>query len=51
MSKIDKIERGDTFWARLDPTIGAEIQKTCPVIVISINLLNAVRRTITNTRT
>jgi mRNA interferase MazF len=47
MSKIkSEIERGDVFWARLDPTVGYEIQKTRPVVVLSINPLNKVRKTI-----
>jgi mRNA interferase MazF len=41
-----EIARGDVFWARLDPTIGSEIQKTRPVIVLSINPLNKARRTV-----
>jgi mRNA interferase MazF len=34
------IERGDLFWANLDPTIGVEIQKIRPVIVVSNNAIN-----------
>lgn len=34
------IERGDLFWANLDPTIGVEIQKRRPVIVVSNNAIN-----------
>jgi len=38
------ISRGDVFWARLDPTVGSEIQKTRPVAVLSINPLNRARK-------
>ncbi|MEZ4731736.1 MAG: type II toxin-antitoxin system PemK/MazF family toxin [Caldilineaceae bacterium] len=34
------IERGDLFWANLDPTIGVEIQKRRPVIVVPNNAIN-----------
>lgn len=37
------ISRGEVFWARLDPTVGSEIQKTRPVAVLSINPLNRAR--------
>jgi mRNA-degrading endonuclease toxin of MazEF toxin-antitoxin module len=32
--------RGDVFWVNLDPTIGAEIKKTRPALVISPDDLN-----------
>ena len=40
------ISRGEVFWARLDPTVGSEIQKTRPVLVLSINPLNRARKTV-----
>ncbi|MEY3610878.1 MAG: hypothetical protein RJB14_600 [Pseudomonadota bacterium] len=47
MPKVKKeIERGDVFWARLDPTVGSELQKTRPVVVLSINPLNKARKTV-----
>ncbi len=46
MSKIKEIERGGVFWARLDPTVGSELQKTRPVVVLSINPLNKARKTV-----
>lgn len=47
MPKIkQEIARGDVFWARLDPTIGSELQKTRPVVVLSINPLNKARKTV-----
>ena len=35
-----KIRRGSIFWANLDPTIGVEIKKQRPVIVVSNNVIN-----------
>lgn len=29
------IRRGEVYWVRLDPTIGSEIKKTRPVLIIS----------------
>jgi mRNA interferase MazF len=46
MPKIKEIARGDVFWARLDPAIGSELQKTRPVVVLSINPLNKARKTV-----
>lgn len=34
------VRRGDVFWANLDPTIGVEIKKTRPVIVMSNDVIN-----------
>ncbi len=34
------VRRGDIFWANLDPTIGVEIRKTRPVVVLSHNVIN-----------
>jgi mRNA interferase MazF len=38
MSQV--VQRGDVFWANLDPTIGVEIKKTRPVVVVSNNVIN-----------
>jgi mRNA interferase MazF len=47
MSKVKPdVARGDVYWARLDPTVGSEIQKTRPVVVLSINPLNKARKTV-----
>ncbi|MDH5669890.1 MAG: type II toxin-antitoxin system PemK/MazF family toxin [Nitrospira sp.] len=32
--------RGDVYWVALDPTIGAEIKKTRPAVVVSNNSCN-----------
>ena len=31
-------KRGDIFWVAMDPTIGAEIQKTRPAVIVSLVL-------------
>ncbi len=38
--------RGEVWWVNLDPTVGSEIKKTRPCVVIGTNVLNARRRTI-----
>ncbi|MCB1659464.1 MAG: type II toxin-antitoxin system PemK/MazF family toxin [Pseudomonadales bacterium] len=43
---MSEIKRGEVYWAQLDPTIGAEIQKTRPVVVMSNTSINKARRTI-----
>lgn len=39
-------ERGEIYWVNLDPTVGSEIRKTRPCVVISLTPLNERRRTI-----
>jgi mRNA interferase MazF len=39
-------ERGDIWWVALDPTLGSEIRKTRPCVVISVRVLNEWRRTV-----
>ena len=38
--------RGELWWVQLDPTVGAEIKKTRPCLVISGNVVNRLRRTV-----
>ena len=38
--------RGEVWWVRLDPTLGSEIAKTRPCVVVTDDLLNARRRTV-----
>ena len=38
--------RGEIWWARLDSTVGSEINKTRPCVVISNSVLNEHRRTV-----
>ena len=40
-----KIERGEIWWVNLDPTVGAEIKKRRPCVVLSANEINRVRAT------
>jgi len=35
------IARGDVYWVNLDPTLGSEIQKTRPALVVSPSDMNA----------
>lgn len=35
------IRRGDVFWVNLDPTLGSEIKKTRPALVVSPDDMNA----------
>lgn len=39
-------QRGDIWWVRLDPTLGAEIPKTRPCLVLTTNIVNRYRRTV-----
>lgn len=38
--------RGEFWWVRLDPTLGSEIKKTRPCLVLGTNVLNERRRTV-----
>ena len=38
--------RGEIWWVRLDPTLGSEIHKTRPCVVLTSNILNERRRTV-----
>jgi mRNA interferase MazF len=37
---VSRMKRGDIFFAQLDPTEGAEIQKTRPVLIVSNDVAN-----------
>jgi mRNA interferase MazF len=39
-------EFGEIWWVALDPTLGSEIRKTRPCVVISVRVLNERRRTV-----
>ena len=39
--KSPPILRGEVYWVNLDPTVGTEIQKTRPALVISPDDMNA----------
>jgi mRNA interferase MazF len=36
-----RVLRGEVYWVNLDPTVGAEIQKTRPCLVVSPDDMNA----------
>ena len=38
--------RGEVWWVRLDPTLGSEISKTRPCLVISSTVINQRRKTV-----
>ena len=38
---IRSVSRGEVYWVNLDPTIGSEIQKTRPALVVSPDDMNA----------
>lgn len=46
MVSLPTVRRGEVWLAALDPTIGSEIQKTRPCLVISPDELNAHLRTV-----
>ena len=39
-------KRGDIYWVKLDPTIGSEIKKTRPCLIISPDEMNRHIRTV-----
>ena len=41
------MKRYDIFWADLNPTLGSEISKTRPVVIVSLDVLNAALATVT----
>jgi mRNA interferase MazF len=41
------MKRYDILWANLDPVCGSEIAKTRPVVVVSLDVLNAALATVT----
>jgi len=46
MAVIGFSKRGDIYWANLDPTIGSEISKTRPVLIVSNGINNQFSSTI-----
>lgn len=37
-----EIKRGEVYWVNLDPTIGSEIKKTRPAVILSNNVQNRI---------
>lgn len=40
------IERGDIYWINLDPTLGSEIKKQRPCVIVSATPINQARHTV-----
>ena len=40
------LNRGDMYWVNLDPTIGSEIEKKRPCVLIGATPINEARRTV-----
>ena len=41
------IKRGEIYWVNLDPTIGSEIRKTRPALIVSNDINNVHAQTVT----
>ena len=41
MARLTPPRRGDVYWVALDPTVGTEIRKTRPAVVVSNDSANA----------
>ena len=41
-----EIKRGFVYWTNLDPTRGAEVKKRRPCVVVGVDPINRVRRTV-----
>jgi mRNA interferase MazF len=41
-----EFDRGQVWWVRLDPTVGSEIQKTRPCVIIVVRPIAQARRTL-----
>ena len=46
MARMQSLKRGDVVWVNLDPTVGGEIQKRRPCVVVSLSVLNERRLTV-----
>jgi len=43
---MQSLKRGDVVWVNLDPTVGAEIRKQRPCVIVSRSVLNDKRLTV-----
>ena len=41
MARLKRPHRGDVYWVALDPTLGSEIRKTRPAVIVSNDSANA----------
>ena len=46
MARLKNLKRGDVVWVNLDPTVGAEIRKRRPCVIVSLSVLNDQRLTV-----
>jgi mRNA interferase MazF len=46
MEKTRNLKRGEVVWVNLDPTVGAEIRKQRPCVILSLSVLNDQRLTV-----
>jgi mRNA interferase MazF len=46
MGRMKSLKRGDVVWVNLDPTVGGEIKKRRPCVVVSLSVLNEKRLTV-----
>ncbi len=46
MTPSNNLRRGNVYWTGLDPTQGAEMQKTRPCLVVTTDFINRRRRTV-----
>ena len=44
MDAVKSPRRGDVYWVNLDPTVGTEVKKTRPAVVLSNNAQNEARQ-------
>lgn len=44
--KSSSVEKGDIYWVNLDPTLGAEIKKQRPCVIVSATPINQARHTV-----
>lgn len=40
------LKRGDIYWVNLDPTVGSEIKKQRPCVLMGVTPINDARRTV-----
>ena len=43
---MKNLKRGDVVWVNLNPTVGAEIRKRRPCVIVSLSVLNDQRLTV-----
>lgn len=43
---LTNLKRGDIYWVNLDPTVGSEIRKMRPCVLIGATPINKARRTV-----